>query len=56
MNRPELLEQLEGLSHDARSRRMVEVGTAAASDPETAATLAELERGGLPTGARRNCE
>lgn len=47
MNRQELLEQLEGLTHDARSRRMVEVGTAAASDPETAAALAEMERGGF---------
>src|SRR3954469_12425880 len=46
MSPAELLHELEPLTHDARIRRMVELGRAAAHDPAVAATLAALGRGG----------
>src|SRR3954471_13078280 len=46
MTTAELLHELEPLTHDARIRRMVELGRAAAHDPAVAATLAALGRGG----------
>jgi hypothetical protein len=42
-----LLQELEALPHDARMRRMVEVGRLAARDRAAAATLAALEQGGF---------
>jgi hypothetical protein len=44
---PSLLRELEPLTHDARLRRMVEVGRQAGRDPAAAATLAALEAGGF---------
>src|SRR5262249_14908002 len=41
----ELLRQIEPLSHAARTRRMVELGRHAATDPAVAATLDALEGG-----------
>src|SRR4051794_22978333 len=46
MTASELLHELEPLTHDARSRRMVELGRAAAHDSAVAATLEALGRGG----------
>jgi len=42
-----LLRSLAGLTHDARMRRMVEVGRLAAVDGSVAATLAALEQQGF---------
>src|SRR6516162_1115217 len=42
-----LLRELESLTHDARLRRMVEVGRQAARDRAAAAILAALEGGGF---------
>ena len=41
-----LLRELEPLTHDARARRLVEVGRLSRGDPRVADTLAQLERGG----------
>lgn len=42
-----LLRKLELLTHDARMRRMVELGQEAGTNPQTAELLAALERGGF---------
>jgi hypothetical protein len=47
MTPAELLRELEGVPHDARMRRMVEVGRRAREEPGVAAVLADLERGGF---------
>ncbi len=48
MSAADLLHELEPLTHDARIRRMVELGRAAAAhDPAVAATLEALSRGGV---------
>lgn len=47
MSPAELLHELEPLTHDARIRRMVELGRAAAHDPAVAATIEALGRGGV---------
>lgn len=41
-----LLDALEPLTHDARMKRMVEIGRQARGDPRVAASLAELESAG----------
>ncbi len=41
-----LRQEMNALTHDARMRRMVEVGRRAATDPDVAATIARWERGG----------
>ena len=46
MSPAELLYELEPLTHDARIRRMVELGRMAAHDPAVVATLGALGRGG----------
>lgn len=45
MNATDLLRSLEPLAHDARVRRMVELGRQARSDSRTASLLAALEQG-----------
>lgn len=47
MTPDELLQQLEPLTHDARMRRMVEIGRLATRDTSVAATLNALENGGF---------
>ncbi|HTU89865.1 MAG TPA: hypothetical protein VMF69_07200 [Gemmataceae bacterium] len=42
-----LLNKLESLTHDARVRRMVELGQEAGTNPQTAELLAVLEKGGF---------
>ena len=46
MTPDELLRELEPLTHDARMRRIVEVGRRAATDARVATTMATLELGG----------
>ena len=47
MNATVLLQELEPLTHDARMRRMVEVGQTARTDTTVVETLQALERGGF---------